>query len=300
MWPPISCFFFAERVLVVVLLAAVTAWAHPPTGIAVDREGNVYLVDVVSNTVFKITPESKVEVVAGNGEVGHVDGSGKQAKFTYPHGLALDASGNLYVGDYDGHRVRKITPDGEVTTLAGSGEEDFAEGVGTQAKLERPTALAVDAQGTVYVAHDRNHLISKITSDGKVSKVATIESPRGIAVDGEGNLYVSTGDQRVLKIAVGGETTTLASGLANVWGVAVDKQGTVYVADLAFGVRKITADGVITLLGGTSSGASGVAVDQAGNVYVLDDWEGPPTPPKVRVHKVSPRGSVITLVGARK
>jgi sugar lactone lactonase YvrE len=281
-------------------LLAVIALAHPPTGIAVDREGNVYLVDVVSNIVFKITPESKVEIVAGSGEVGHADGASKQAKFTYPHSLTMDAKGNLYVGEYDGHRVRKITPDGNVTTLAGSGEERFAEGVGAEAKLERPAALAVDGEGNVYVAHDRAAVVSKITPDGKVSKVGSVDSPRGIAVDGAGNLYVSTGDQTILKITANGETTILASGLANVWGVAVDKQGTVYVADLAFGVRKITADGIITALGGITSGASGVAVDQAGNVYVLDDWEGPPTPPKVRVRKVSPRGSVITLVGARK
>jgi sugar lactone lactonase YvrE len=281
-------------------LSLVIALAHPPTGIAVDRHGNVYLVDVVSNAVFKIAPDGKAEIVAGSGEVGHADGLGKQAAFTYPHSLAVDADGNLYVGDYDGHRVRKITPGGKVTTLAGSGAGDFAEGVGAEAKLERPAALAVDAEGNVYVAHDRNDLISKITPDGKVSKVATVESPRGVAVDAEGNLYVSAGGQRVLKIAADGKVTTLASGLANAWGVAVDNQGTVYVADLSFGVRKITPDGLVTTLGGISSGPSGVAVDQAGNVYIVDNWEGPTTPPKVRVRKVSPRGSVITLIGAGK
>jgi DNA-binding beta-propeller fold protein YncE len=293
------------------------ALAHPPTGIAVDRRGNIYIVDVVSNAVFKITRNGRVQVLAGEVEAGYSDGIKGRARFNHPHGLTRDARGNLYVGDYDNNRVRKIAPDGRVTTLAGSGEMGFAGGRGTSAKLERPAALAADAQGNIYVAHDRNGIISKISPRGEVSMVALIErvsstslDPRGIAVDPQGNIYLASG-HRILKITPDGQQMRLAGsaerGFADgrgsqarfnmPWGIAVDNSGNVYVADLLNNrIRKVTPDGMVTTLPGIFDGPCGVTVDHAGNVYVLDRWERPCGPLKIRAHKIRPNGSLVTLI----
>ncbi len=306
-------------------LSPIPAGAHPPTGIAVDRDGNVYIVDVLSHAVFKVAPDGRVRIIAGSGTAGYADGLAGQAKFDHPHSLALDVQGNLYVGDYDGHRVRKITAEGRVTTLAGSGEIGLAEGLGRSARIERPAALAVDGLGNVYVSHDRNDRISKIIPNGAVSAWAAVERPRGIATDLLGNLYVAAGDHTIRKISVDGRITILAGsqrrGFADgqgtaaefdtPWGIAVDDKGNLYIADMYnHRVRKMTPDGTVTTLAGSgergfADGAalrakfdspSGITVDRAGNVYVLEGWERPGRGPRVRLRKISPEGLVTTMV----
>ncbi len=314
---------------IIICLAVVFVQAHPPTGIVVGPDGSVYFVDVLSHQVFKISAKGHVSIVAGSGAIGAVDGVGQQARFDHPHSLALDARGNLYVGDYDGHRVRKITPDRKVITFAGSGEVGFAEGVGLHARLERPAGLAVDSRGNLYIIHDRNDLISRITPQGATTTVARVQRPHGIAIDKQGTIFVSTNDHRILKLSADGQITIFAGAgqrgfadgkgteakFATPWGVAVDRRGTVYVADMYnYRVRKIAPDGTVTTLAGSGEkgfangvsarakfdGPCGVAVDGSGNVYVLDGWEIPIEGPKVRVRKIDPRGFVTTLVGAPK
>ena len=246
------------------------------------------------------------------GEPGYSDGTGSDARFNVPDGIAVDASGNVYVADRNNNTIRKITPDGVVSTLAGrAGFAGGDDGTGSDARFYWPSGVAVDSAGNVYVADWRNNTIRKITPGGVVSTLAGLASPFGVAVDSSGNVYVAaTFNFTIHKITPGGVVSTLAgrfrggadgtgSAARFAWpyGVAVDSAGNVYVADSPYRemedlsyryghtIRKITPSGVVTTLAGlagipggadgTGSAArfaspKGVAVDSAGNVYVAD------------------------------
>lgn len=231
---------------------------NSPRGITLDASGNLYIADGVNNRIRKITPTGAVTTLAGSGVAGFADGNGLAAQFFFPKGIAVDASDNLYVADDINHRVRKITPAGTVSTLAGSALGS-ADGAGTAAQFNRPTGVAVDASGNVYVADAKNHRIRKITSNGTVSTLAG--STEGFA-----------------------EGTSTAARFSEPVGLAVDASGNVYVADSDNSrIRKITPDGTVSTLAGGSAGfadgtaatarfrsPSGVALDAAGIVYVAD------------------------------
>jgi DNA-binding beta-propeller fold protein YncE len=237
-----------------------------PSGIAIDAAGNLYVADMGNNRIRKITPAGEVSTLAG-GEEGFAGGIGGDAKFDWPFGIfdwpfgiASDAAGNLYVADTENHRIRKITPAGEVSTFAG-GEYGLADGVGGAAMFKRPFGIASDAAGNLYVADTENHRIRKITPAGEVSTLAGSEEgfadgfgsdakfdwPSGIASDAAGNLYVAdTENHRIRKITPAGEVSTLA------------------------GSEEGFADGV-----GSDARfyhPSGIAIDAAGNLYVADPW----------------------------
>jgi len=232
-----------------------------PSGVAVDASGNVYVADSNNNMIRKITSVGVVTRLAGAGSMGFTDGTGTAAKFNLPEGVAVDASGNVYVADTFNHRIRKITSSGVVTTLAGSGSEAFADGTGAAASFCRPSGVAVDASGNVYVADTFNYRIRKITSSGVVTTLAgsgseafadgtgaaaSFSRPSGVAVDTSGNVYVTDSiNHRIRKITSAGVVTTLTgsgySGSSNVStatfygpsGVAITSLGTIFVADTA-------------------------------------------------------------------
>jgi len=263
-----------------------TARFYGPTGVAVDGNGNVYVVDTTNPRIRKITPAGVVTTLAGSGSHGSVDGTGTAASFSQPIGVAVDSSGNVYVSDTGNNKIRKVTPAGVVTTLAGADEGDYADGQGTAARFYNPNGVAVDGSGNVYVADSYNHRIRKITASGSVTTLAwsgdvgsadgqgtevSFRIPRGVAVDGSGNVYVAdSGNHRICKIDVGGNVTTLAGGgdvgsadgqgteasFHDPEGVAVDGSGNVYVADsYNHRIRKIDVGGnVTTLAGGGSRG----------------------------------------------
>jgi len=275
-----------------------------PYGVAVDTAGNVYVADSLFHTIRKITATGVVTTLAGNGTFGSADGTGAAASFKNPHGVAVDTAGNVYVADRSNHTIRKITPAGVVTTLAGTaGSSDWADGTGAAARFNNPSGVAVDTAGNVYVADTETFTIRKITSAGVVTTLAgtvntpgsadgtgtaaSFNIPDGVAVDTVGNVYVAdTGNSTIRKITAAGVVTTLAASSFNSpYGVAVDTAGNVYVAETGnHTIRKITSAGVVTTLAGngvfgsadgTGTAASfnypfGVAVDTAGNVYVAD------------------------------
>lgn len=248
---------------VVSFLAGPTS-LYAPIGIAVDTAGNVYVSDWVSNVVMKIPPGGTPSILAGTYFVaGSANGTGTNASFAQPDGLAVDASGNVYVADYNNDLIRVITPGGVVSTLAGSaGVAGSANGTGTAASFNQPEGVAVDAAGNVYVADQGNELIRKIAPGGVVSNLAgqagvtgmtngtgtaaLFNIPSAITLDSSGNLYVAdNGNHQIRMISPGAVVSTLAgsgvSGAANgpcsiasfrtVGGLAVDVSGNVYAAD---------------------------------------------------------------------
>ena len=136
-----------------------------PHGVAVDGDGNVYVADSFNHAIRKITAAGEVTTLAGTaGSSGSADGTGADARFKYPNGVAVDGDGNVYVADKSNHTVRKITAAGEVTTLVGAATESgFSDGRGPLARLHAPFGVAVDGGGNVYVADYANHAIRKVT-----------------------------------------------------------------------------------------------------------------------------------------
>ena len=234
-----------------------------PAGLCVDTSGNVYVADAINYVIRKITPSRRVTTLAGKpGENGANDGTGTTARIGGPGGLAVDQSGNLYFADEWADVVRKITPAGKVTTLAGKAYEmGLTDGKGAAARFNSPSGVAVDASGSVYVADLGNRCIRKITSAGVVTtlagssdftetpvdgalKVARFLGPLDVAIDGAGNLYV-TDAGRLRRISKDGIVTTLAGQYLS--GPGVDGAG----AEATLGNSTLTADA-------------------AGNVYIAD------------------------------
>ena len=131
----------------------------PPSGIAIDAAGNLYVADTGNNRIRKVTPKGEVSTLAG-GEYGFADGQGSAARFDEPHGIAIDTAGNLYVADYRNHRIRKITPKGKVSTIAGGNKLGSADGQGSAAQFRNPSGIVIDAAGNLYVTD--NNRIRKI------------------------------------------------------------------------------------------------------------------------------------------
>jgi sugar lactone lactonase YvrE len=154
-----------------------------PSGMAVDSAGNVYVTDEFNNTTRKVTPTGSVTTLAGSsaGISGSLDGTGAAARFNGPIGVAVDSAGNVYVADSRNHTIRKVTADGVVTTLAGSaGTFGSADGTGAAARFNRPTDVAVDSAGNVYVTDTFNHTIRKVTPTGTTTTVAGTAVAAGI------------------------------------------------------------------------------------------------------------------------
>jgi sugar lactone lactonase YvrE len=221
---------------------------------------------------------------AGSGVAGFADGPAASAQFAEPGGMAIDSAGIIYVADTNNHRIRKIDRSGNVTTLAGSGVEGFANGQGTAARFNRPGGIAVDSAGILYVADSQNYRICKIDRNSNVTTLAgsTLGYAEGqgtaaqfnylyaIAVDSTGIVYVADGENiRVRKIDTSSNVTTLAGGtlgflngqgtaaqFRGLTGVAVDSAGIVYVADSGnHRIRKIDINSNVTTFAG--SGVSG-------------------------------------------
>lgn len=296
-------------------------------GIAVDSSDNIYVTASNDNTIRKITAAGVVSTFAGAvGVAGSDDGTGTLARFSYPQGIATDSDGNVYVADRGNSTIRKITPAGVVTTLAGTaGAQGDADGTGAAALFTYPDDVATDSTGNVYVA--ANGAIRRITAAGVVSTVtsAAYVQEAGITADAQGNVYISVRYQDViLKIKPNGDISTLAGlartgfgfaiGSADGTGVAarfdhpsdvaIDLDGNLFVTDDGSSLlRRVTSAGVVTTLAGSVghggdadgmgtlarfSGPSGIATDSTGNIFVAD---------YASIRKITASGIVSTLAG---
>lgn len=248
-------------------------YAEGPTGLAVDRAGNVYVADGYNCTIRKITPSGVVTTLAGSpGVPGPADGTGSAARFNYPRGLTVDNAGNIYVADENGCTIRKVTPGGVVTTLAGSpGSIGSMDGTGNAAEFSFPYGVAADSATNIYVADYFNCTIRKVTPAGVVTTLAGSAGKHGSA-DGIGSA-ARFGDNT----SSGGPTA-----------VAVGCDGNIYVTDQGNNtLRRVTPGGLVTTVAGLAGEFNygnadgtgiqarfyypiGVAADSAGNVYVSD------------------------------
>ena len=285
-----------------------------PLGLGADGNGNIYVGDYNNNLIRKITTSALVTTLAGlPGKYGAKDGSSAVATFELPQGVAVDKSGNVYVADSFNDLIRKITPDGTVSTLAGKANvAGYANG--TNATFNYPTGVAVDNAGNVYVADEGNNLIRRITPNGNVSTLAgiagvsgsadgnsaTFYAPSGVAFDNSQNLFVAdAGNNLIRVITPAGNVSTFAGSLApgakdgqgaaasfnHPIAISADFYGTLYVADEKNNrVREISAQGMVSTLAGNGNSGSidgtaqnatfsypgSIIADNMGNVYVGD------------------------------
>jgi uncharacterized delta-60 repeat protein len=264
---------------------AATAQFSEPRGVAIDAAGNLYVADSDNDCIRKVTPAGMVTTHAGSCTYGFADGPAGVARFASPNGVAAGAGGVVYVADTFNHRIRKVAPDGTVTTLAGTGHAGFADGPGATAQLDSPDGIAVDREGNVYVLDRGNHRVRRIAPSGMVSTLAgsgvagfadgsgasaRFDHARGIAVDAAGILYVADEyNERIRKITPDGTVTTFAgsgdegsadgpAGQASFngpIGIAVDPAGNLYVVDWgSHSIRRVSSDGTVTTIAGTGEG----------------------------------------------
>lgn len=297
------------------------------SGITVDSVGNIYVID--TNLIKKITPNGIVSTLAGSNEIGSANGIGKDASFNYPTGITVDNSGNLYIADTLNQMIRKITPGGLVTTLAGSGVAGSGNGSGNESSFFYPMGIAVDKGGNVYVADTWNNLVRKITPEGKVKTLAgpdhydsgfymPLNQPVGIAVDSLGNIFVVDKSPAFVWEITANKTVTIFAGDAGLYnpygksnttgfynpmGVAVDTSGNVYVAETGRDqIWKITPEKKVEQLAGQGFGFNGpgnqasfdkpwgIVADLTGHVFVSDTGNN-------LIRKISNDGVVTTFSG---
>jgi uncharacterized protein (TIGR03437 family) len=277
---------------------ATNVWLTSSNALAMDKQGNLYIWETQADYVRKVSPSGIITTVAGNGTAGFAgDGgpalSAELSPIESGTGLAVDSSGNLYISDGYNQVIRKVTPAGIISTIAGSGQSGFSGdgGPATKANLFNPGAIAVDGAGNLYIADTSNYRVRKVSATGVITTVAgngnvvdsgdnvpatsaAIGQPGGITVDGDGNLFISESG-RVRKVNLSGTITTVAgptkkasgfSGdggpataatLAAPLGLAVDSFGNVYIADSSNGrIRKVDAAGIITTYAGITGNSS--------------------------------------------
>ena len=249
-----------------------------------DTQGNLFVADTYNHAIRKITPDGTVSTFAG-GTSGSVNGVGTDAQFYQPRGIAIDSNNILYVSE-GYHRIRKILPNGTVTTFAGptsgasSVSHGFVNGMGSNARFSTPIGLFVDANNNLYVADAGNHAIRKITSDGTVTTLA------GLGISGNSN-----GDSTIAKFSIPHD-------------LVMDNQNNLFVVDVGNHlIRKVTSDGNVTTFAGSSQGffdgssttakfnyPVSIDIDSHGNFLVSDMLN-------LRIRKITPSGDVTTFAG---
>ncbi|WP_159593232.1 NHL repeat-containing protein [Hydrogenophaga sp. BPS33] len=258
-----------------------TASFNYPLGIVIRPDGGLFVTDSVAGLVRQVSIHGDVTTFAGGGFAGSLDDNGLKASFASLGGIALDNLGNLYLAEFFGNLIRRITPGADVTTFAGDGTPQSQNGKGRAASLNNPAGVAMGSQGEIYVIELDGQVVRKIMPDGEVSTLAGSGVPA--FADGTGT----------------------AASFQNAFGIAIDKADNLYVADSGnHRIRKITPEGVVTTLAGSGqsgsadgvgAGASfntpsGLTVDEDGNVYVVEIGNN-------LLRRVTPQGAVSTLAG---
>jgi len=252
-----------------------------PQGMAIDAQGNIYVVDVYNHLIRKITPGGAVTTFAGSGQAGSQNGQGTLATFNYPVDIAIDGSGNLFVSDSGNHKIRKITPSGTVTTFAGSGIRESKDGIGIDASFNIPFGLVFDSSQNLFVVDSFSNKIRIITPLAVVSTFAG-SGDKG-AVDGGG----------------------INSSFNFPQGITIDLNDNLYIADVYNNIiRKISPTAQVSTYAGTGEtgkkdglskdatfdGPADVSFDNFSNLIVADLNNN-------NIRKISPLGIVSTIAG---
>jgi sugar lactone lactonase YvrE len=264
--------------------AATAAQLQYPWGMAVDSAGNLYIADAGNHRIRKVTAVGIISTVAGAGVKGYSGdgGTATAALLDTPFGVAMDSAGNLYIADTNNRRIRKVTPAGVISTVAGTGVFGYSGdgGAPTAAQLSNLEGVVVDSTGNLYIADDSNHCIRKVnpaavistvagtgsygySGDGGAATAAQLFSPRGVAVDSAGNMYIAdTYNHRIRKVTGAPSVGAPVNGLSGYWKLnndATDSSGT-------------SNHGVILYRSSPSSafktGKLGSALDSSGGAYV--------------------------------
>jgi sugar lactone lactonase YvrE len=254
-----------------------------PFGIALAADGTVYIADGVdAHRIRRLTPDGLVSTVAG-GSRGFADGSGATARFDTPSGMAIAPDGSLYVADTGNNRIRRVTPDGHVTTVAGDGTAGYRDGPAAQARFNGPVDVAVDGTGRVIVADTYNHCVRAIEPEGSVTTIAgcvtagwmdgaameaRFDTPSGVALDASGVIYVAdTGNDVVRRIdnAHGVATHGWPGSvpLVRPLGIAIADDGAVYVTDDRGRLVEMAPDGAMRVIAGSRPGFADGAGEHA-------------------------------------
>jgi uncharacterized protein (TIGR03437 family) len=269
---------------------ATSAELNTPQAVAVDSSGNIYIADTLNNVVRKVSSSGTITTFAGNGTAGYGGdgGAASAAQLNRPQGIAVDASGNVYVADSQNARVRKISG-GTISTVAGSGTPGYGGdgAAATAAQLFVPIGIAVDSAGNLYIADFTNNRVRKVSTGGTITTVAgngtagysgdggpaanaTLNGPTDVAVDSNGNLYIADLNNDVVREVSGGNIMTIAGNglpgvggddgpataalVGNPTGLAVDSAGNLYIASGSATVRKVYAGtGYITTIAGNGT-----------------------------------------------
>jgi YD repeat-containing protein len=275
---------------------ATEARLSSPTGVAIDPEGSFYIADGSYHRIRRVGPDGIIHTVAGMGFWGFGGDGGPAiwAHLAHPTGVAIGPEGSLYIADTSNHRIRRVGPDGIITTVAGTGSGDSGGfdgdgGPATAALLAMPTGVAIGPEGSLYIADGSNHRIRRVGPDGIIHTVAgtgfrgfdgdggpataaRLNRHTGVAVGPDGSLYIAdTGNQRIRRVGPDGIITTVAgtgSGgfdgdggpataarLSLPSGVAIGPEGSLYIAEEDnHRIRRVGPDGIITTVAGTGSG----------------------------------------------
>ncbi len=335
---------------------ATSAQLFHPESVAVDAAANLFIGDRLNNRIRKVTPDGVIKTVAGKNmsSSGGDGGPATRARLSNPTGVAVDTAGNLFIADAENNRIRKVTPGGVISTVAGNGNRGFSGdgGPATSAQLYRPRGVAVDSAGNLFIADGWNYRVRKVTPDGVISTVAgngrpgfsgdggpatsaQLGRPNGVVADTAGNLFITASSSvggtlswfadRIRKVTPGGVISTVAGNgnpgfsgdggpatsarLFIPEGIALDAEGNLFIADTGnHRVRKVTPENVISTVagdgrpgfdsdddGGPATSAqlaapSGVAVDTAGNLFIADAGN-------CRIRKVTRDGVISTVAG---
>jgi sugar lactone lactonase YvrE len=255
-----------------------------PFGVAIAGDGTIYVADAgESNRIRKISPDGNVTTLAGGSE-GFADGLGASAAFNTPSALALGPDGNLYVADTGNNRIRKITPAGVVSTVAGDGTAGYVDGPAAKAQFNGPIGLSVSGSGDIYVADTYNDVIRMISTEGEVTtiagggtpgfadgeqKVALFDTPSGIVVTDSSLIVADTGNRRLRKVTAEGSVTTLPiSGeeISRPIGLALSHDHFLYVTELDRSrVVQVAPDGVARVIAAGFNQAAAIAVGPHAN-----------------------------------
>jgi streptogramin lyase len=222
------------------------------TGLAANSSGDIFVADQGNNLIRKITKEGIVSTFAGNGAKGSKDGTGNDASFNNPSAIAIDKNGNLFVTENGGNVIRKITPNGIATTIAGSGIKGNVNAVGKLAQFNSLNGIAVAANGDLYVCDTENNAVRKITEAGEVTTYfqgdGIITSPHAIAIDDKNIIYI-TYPYGILKIDNAGNTSKF-SNTDNAFafspeGITIDKNSDKYILNSDGKLFKLSSAGTI-------------------------------------------------------